>query len=148
MKKLLLIILTSVLVLPVFGQSLSDQIMQKKNKKENQSSLVTYINSKQKEFTAGDYFYKGATSQLIGFGLAASSAVIFSIPSMSNNQMTKEDRTVCYIIGGIASVTAVILEIRGIVLFRKGGKKMQLSEKSREISLHPSSEGIGAKITF
>lgn len=147
MKKLLLIILTSVLVFPVFGQSLAEEYNKLINKKEKQSSLITYINSKQKDFTAGDYFYKGTTSQLVGFGLAASSAVIFSIPSMSKD-MTKENRTVCYVIGGITSATAVILGIRGVVLFRKGAKKMQLSEKSREISLHPSSEGIGAKITF
>ena len=147
MKKLLLIILTSVLVFPVFGQSLSDQIMQKK--KQNENRYLNNINVQNKDFipsySSGDYLIKSANCGFYSLAFTAGSIGFCWGASSGDNAI----KGILFGFGGICGVASLIQGVRAIVYIKKAGKARNYEIKNKNIAvIEPSSEGIGAKITF
>ena len=150
MKKLLLIILTSVLVFPVFGQSLSDQIMQKKKQNENRYS--NNINVQNKDFipsySSGDYLIKSANCGFYSLAFTAGS-IGFCWGASSVNNGDNAIKGILFGFGGICGVASLVQGVRAIVYITKAGKARNYEIKNKNIAvIEPSSEGIGAKITF
>ena len=150
MKKLLLTILTSVLIFPAVGQSLSEQIIQRK--KQNESRYSNNINSQNKNFTpsysSGDYLIKSANCGFYSLALTAGS-IGFCWGASSVKNGDNAIKGILYGFGGICGVTSLIQGVRAIVYIKKAGKARNYEMKNRNVAIiEPSSEGIGAKITF
>lgn len=106
-------------------------------------------NKKYNNMTSGQLFLKSSDYQLYALGTVAASGLVCSLPSIFNFS-NKGDNTACYVIGGLIGGMAILCEVKSIILFRKGAKKLDLEQRnaSTYVSLQPSDSGLGAKIIF
>lgn len=100
------------------------------------------------EMTSGELFLKSNNYQLYAFGGVALTAFTSVLPSIVNFD-DLHNKTICYTISAVAGVLTIFFETKSIILYRKGARKLHNEQINRKyVTLVPSSEGLGAKITF
>lgn len=90
--------------------------------------------------TSGDYLVDAGSLQLFGAGLIVGGAALVLI-----DRKFKESNETLVGVGIISVVSGFVCSIYAPIMIIKAGKALN---EEREISLHPSSEGIGLALKF
>ena len=100
--------------------------------------------------TSGELFLKSNNYQLATIGTSIATGTLFALPGiLSLKEKDSESKAACYWGACLTGILTIIFETKSIILYRKGARKLHNEQINRKyITLAPSTEGLGAKITF
>ncbi|MFV0272424.1 MAG: hypothetical protein ACK5HZ_12290 [Macellibacteroides fermentans] len=155
MKKLFVLLLTLLVVVPTFaqekksslvGRKLFETVDEAEYRKKQEAKGVVVINDGSKDWeqlSAGYFLRKSSSEFMTAIGCAAGAAAFGAGSALIEE---KDAQTALLVGSGLCAISSIVFGVKGVVSLGKAGKAMDREKPSAYIQ--PSKQGVGLCLNF